>query len=182
MANRSERLYQLGFEGLVQHQDVTPAGFTELVFPARDGPPQLGRFVREATASAVIASPQEAAQYLIDHIYSPFEDFDQEELWVLLLNTKGRITHEVMVYRGNVNTAIVRIPELFKEAVRVNAPSLILSHCHPSGNPSPSPEDLALTKRANEAAAMLDLDILDHIIIGQGEWVSLKESRREIWE
>ena len=80
------------------------------------------------------------AQYLLTKAYVPFEDFGQEEMWVLLLDSKHQITHEVMVYRGQVGQISIRGAELLQEAVRVNAPALILSHCHPSTDPTPSPE------------------------------------------
>lgn len=133
-----ERLIQLGFDvqtlAITSH-DVTPSGVNSLTFPLTRPIEPLSRFVREASEPYQVTSPTEAADYLTRHIYTPFADFDQEEMWVLLLNTKNLITHEVMVYRGTVNTAYVRTAELFKEAVRVNAPSIILSHCHPSGAP-----------------------------------------------
>jgi DNA repair protein RadC len=120
--------------------------------------------------------PAVAARYLMENIYTPFDKFDQEELWVLLLNNKNWITHEAMVYRGTINTMYVREAELLKEAVRVNAPALILSHCHPSTDPEPSPEDVQVTARTHQAAQMLGLELLDHIIVGgQDRWVSLKE-------
>ena len=105
----------------------------------------------------------------------PFDQFSQEEMWVLLLNSRTRITHEVMVYRGTVNSALVRVPELFKEAIKVNAPGLILSHCHPSSDPEPSPEDAMITRQARLAAELLDIDLLDHIVVGKDAWVSLRQ-------
>ena len=80
-----------------------------------------------------------------------------------------------MVYRGTVNTAYVRVAEFFKEAVRVNATGIILSHNHPSGKPDPSPEDIETTRRAKEAADILGIELEDHIIVGKDAWVSLKE-------
>ena len=147
----AERLYQFRFdeEGeLTSPQNVTPKEFAGLVFPRRtktDVLPRIseaGRFVREVKDEVFVISPQAAADYLLDKIYTPFDQFDQEETWVLLLNTKNKITHEAMVYRGTINAAYVRIAEIFKEAIRVNADGIIFSHCHPSGNPDPSPEDL----------------------------------------
>jgi len=135
-------------------QDVTPAEFTGLSFPEIQPPEPSRRFVREAKDDVQIASPAEAAHYLMQRIYTPFEAFDQEEMWLLLLNTKGWITHEVMVYRGTVNMAYVRVAELFKEAVRVNAPSILLSHCHPSGAPTPSPEEIEMTRHADLKIAL----------------------------
>ena len=153
-------------------EDVTPEGFTGF---ESDRGEKLGRFVREVPGSVCIRSPGDAAQYLLEKVYTPFDDLDQEELWVLLLNTKNRITHEVMVYRGQVDTITIREAELLKEAVRVNAPALILSHCHPSGDPSPSPEDVHVTRTIGKAASLLGLTLLDHLVIGKDSWVSLKE-------
>lgn len=98
----------------------------------------LGRFVRVVKDEVIARSPVDVAQYLLQHVYTPFEAFDQEELYVLLLNTKNRITHETMVYRGTVNSGHIRPAELFTTAVRVNAPA-ILDHKHPSGLADPSP-------------------------------------------
>jgi DNA repair protein RadC len=94
----------------------------------------------------------------------------------LLLNTKNRITHEALVYRGTVNSIYIRPAELFKEAVRVNAPALLLSHVHPSGDPTPSPEDVRVTELSVQAGKLLGIDVLDHLIIGNDVWFSLKES------
>ncbi len=135
MPNRPERLYQLRFdENLkpIMPEDVTPEGFTGLAF---DKGEELARFVREVEQAVYIRSPADAADYLLTKIYVPFEDFDQEEMHVLLLDTQLKVTATSMVYRGTVNTVSVRAAELLKDAVRLNAPSLILSHCHPGGAP-----------------------------------------------
>jgi DNA repair protein RadC len=143
-----ERLHQFRFNaqfGPTNPLDVTPAKFTGLQFPARTPEQQaakLGRFLREVRENVEVISPQAAAQYLIEKVFTPFELFDQEETWVLLLNTKNVITHEAMVYRGTINFAIIRPVEIFKPAAQTNAKSIILSHNHPSGDPSPSPEDV----------------------------------------
>jgi len=170
-----ERIYQLGFGDNFKPtvpEDVTPEGFAGLEF---DKGERLSRFVREAPDGVQIKTPSDAAQYLLEKIYTPFEDFDQEEMWVLLLNNKHRVTHEVMLYRGQVGSLNIREAELLKEAVRVNAPALILSHCHPSGDPTPSLEDVNVTSLANKAAGLLGLTLVDHLIVGKDSWVSLKE-------
>lgn len=182
MAQQPERLYQLGFNehlGIIHH-DVTPAGFTGLQFPSREPAikPRLGRFVREAQEQAQIMSPAIAARYLKKHIFKPeeFDQFEQEELWLLLLNTKNYVIAESMLYRGTINSIYIRLPELFREAIRHNAVAIIMAHVHPSGNPEPSPEDQLLTMKAMEAAQFLELDLCDHLIIGcDDRWVSLKE-------
>jgi DNA repair protein RadC len=175
MPNRPERLYQLRFDEnfkLTIPEDITPEGFTGLAF---DKGEELGRFVREAREAVYVRSPTDAAQHLLTKVYVPFTAFDQEELWVLLLDTKLRITHEAMIYRGSVNAVSIRPAELLKEAVRLNSPSLIISHCHPSGDPTPSPEDVHVTRQIKEAAKVLGIDLVDHIIVGRDTWVSLKE-------
>ena len=167
-----ERIYQFRFDE--PPEDVTPQNFAGLKF---DKGRPLSRFVREVRESVRIHSPTEAAHYLLSKVFTPFEQFEQEEMWVLLLNTKAHVTHEVMIYRGTVNTIDVREAEVLKEAVRLNAPSLILSHVHPSGDASPSPEDVQVSRRIHQAAKLLGLSLLDHIIIGKDSWVSLKERK-----
>ena len=179
MSRRPDRLYQLGFDEQLQlvQQEVTPPGFAGLHFPTREPalPARLGRFVREAREPVQITSPAVAAHYFQEHIFNPFEECDQEELWILLLNTKNVVLAEVMAYRGTVNTTQVRLPELFKEAVRLNAPGIILAHNHPSGRVDASPEDLHLTRQALQVAETIQIDLHDHLIIGAGIWVSIIE-------
>ncbi len=100
---------------------------------------------------------------------------DQEQLRLLLLDTRNRLEKMVTLYIGSLNSSSVRVGELFKEAIRRNAAALILVHNHPSGDPSPSPEDISLTRAAVQAGKLLDVDVLDHIVIGRGKYVSLKE-------
>ena len=101
----------------------------------------------------------------------------QEHLRVLLLNTKNHVVGSHDVYRGSLNTAVVRVGEVFREAVRQNSAALVLIHNHPSGDPTPSPEDVDLTREVVQAGTLLDIDVLDHLIIGSGQpgFVSLKE-------
>lgn len=104
---------------------------------------------------------------------------DQEHLRVLLLNTRNQLLGTAEVYKGNVSSALVRSAEVFREAIRRNSPCIILVHNHPSGDPSPSPDDVVMTKHLLEAAKHLDIDVLDHIVIGDRNFVSLKE--RGVW-
>jgi DNA repair protein RadC len=119
----------------------------------------------------LVSSPAQAAA-LVQYEMSAL---DQEHLRVLLLDTRNRLVHIAEVYRGSLNTSLVRIGEVFREALRHNAAGLIVVHNHPSGDPSPSPEDVALTRSLVEAGKLLDLQVLDHLIIGQGRFVSLRE-------
>jgi DNA repair protein RadC len=132
------------------------------------------RFTYAVKEEVQVVSPEVAGAYLLSHVYTPFEAFEQEEVWLLLLDTKNRITHQSMIYRGTINTAQIRIAELYKPALRLNAASIIMSHCHPSSDVSPSPEDIRVTKLAYEAGELLGVKLIDHLIVGRGQWVSLK--------
>ncbi|MCP4994315.1 MAG: hypothetical protein GY934_11105, partial [Gammaproteobacteria bacterium] len=79
------------------------------------------------------------------------------------------------IYIGSLNTSVVRVGELFKAAITHNAAALIALHNHPSGGPSPSPEDVPVTRQIVQAGKLLDIETLDHIVIGRLKWVSLKE-------
>ncbi|MDP2674565.1 MAG: JAB domain-containing protein [Dehalococcoidia bacterium] len=118
-----------------------------------------------------VRCPQDIADLLAPEM----EPLAQEQLRVILLDTRNRVLDVVLVYQGSVNTAVARMAELFRDAIVANAPNVILVHNHPSGDPSASPEDVKLTKDAAQAAQLLSIDLLDHVIIGDGRFVSLKE-------
>jgi DNA repair protein RadC len=118
-----------------------------------------------------VNSPADAAA-LVAYEMSGLE---QEHLRVILLDTRNRVLEIVEIYKGSVNSAQVNVGEIFNPAVRRNAPALIIVHNHPSGDPTPSPDDIVVTRAAIQAGKLLDVDVLDHMIIGQGRWVSLKE-------
>ncbi len=99
---------------------------------------------------------------------------EQEQLRVVLLDTKHRILRHATVYQGSVNQAQVRVAEVFRDAVRQNATAIVAVHNHPSGDPTPSAADVALTVEIGAAGQLLDIELLDHLIIGQGRWLSLK--------
>ncbi len=103
------------------------------------------------------------------------EGFEQEHLWVILLDTRNRVISIERLYKGSLNASTVRIAELFRPAIQRNAASIALVHNHPSGDPAPSPEDVALTRGVIQAGKLLDIDLLDHLVIGQGKYVSMKE-------
>jgi DNA repair protein RadC len=118
-----------------------------------------------------ITSPADAANLLLLEMAY----LEQEHLRLLLLDTKNRVLASPVVYKGNVNTSVIRIAELFRQAIRHNSTAMILAHNHPSGDPTPSPEDVRVTRQIVEAGQLLDIEILDHLIIGGGRYVSLKE-------
>jgi DNA repair protein RadC len=99
----------------------------------------------------------------------------REELRVVLLDTRNGVLAMPTIYRGNVSSALVRIGELFRDAVRLHASRLILVHNHPSGDPTPSPDDLHMTAEVVAAGRLLDIAVLDHLVIGHGTWVSLRD-------
>ncbi len=98
---------------------------------------------------------------------------EQEHLRVVLLTTKNQVVDVVDVSRGTVNTTQTRPAEVFREAVRRTCPAIVIAHNHPSGDPTPSPEDIAMTRRVVEAGKLLDIEVVDHVIIAQGRFVSL---------
>jgi DNA repair protein RadC len=98
----------------------------------------------------------------------------QERLRTLLLNSKNEVVGTEDVYQGTVNAAQVRIAEVLRPAIRDNCPSIIVVHNHPSGDPAPSPEDVLVTRRINQSAESMDIKLLDHIVIGERGFVSMK--------
>jgi DNA repair protein RadC len=119
-----------------------------------------------------VHSPQDAA----DLIRYEMSALEQEELRVILLDNRNRLLGQPeTVYRGSINSSQVRVGELFKTAIRRNAAALIVAHNHPSGDPTPSPDDVAVTRAIVQAGKLLDIDVLDHLVIGAGKFVSLKE-------
>lgn len=99
---------------------------------------------------------------------------EQEQLRVLLLDTKHRVINDHTVYKGSVNAAQVRIGEIFRKAIAANATAIILAHNHPSGDPAPSAADISLTTDVVRSGELLDIAVLDHIVVGHGRWVSMK--------
>jgi DNA repair protein RadC len=118
-----------------------------------------------------IRSPTDVA----DRLVLQMGRLDREELRVVLLNTKNVVLRVATVYVGNVSASLVRIGELFRDAIRLSAAGVILVHNHPSGDPTPSADDLHLTAEALAAGRLLDIALLDHLIVGQDAWVSLRD-------
>ena len=100
---------------------------------------------------------------------------DQEHLRVLLLSSKGEVVSTHEVYKGTVNSAEVRVAEVLRPAIRENCPSIIVVHNHPSGDPTPSGPDIIITRQINQAAEMMGIDLLDHVVIGGQSHVSMKD-------
>jgi DNA repair protein RadC len=134
---------------------------------------ELGRRLLAASPEdrQTIKSPADAANLL-----SEMGALEQETMRTILLDTKNRVLAIPTIYRGSLHTTVIRVSELFREAVRQNSAALIVAHNHPSGDPTPSPEDVAVTGEIVRAGKLLDIDVLDHVVIGAGQkFVSLKE-------
>ena len=126
--------------------------------PAGDEPPR-------------VASPADAANLLLPRL----SRLEQEELHVILLNTRNQVLGIHQIYKGSLNTSVVRISEVFRPAIEAPAAAIIVAHNHPSGIPDPSPEDINVTRQLVQAGKLLDISVLDHVIIGQNRYTSLKE-------
>lgn len=126
---------------------------------------------KELDNKYTIRSPEDAANYLIPEL-APLQ---QEHFVALFLNVKNQILHKQTIFVGSLNASIVHPREIFRVAIRRSAAAIIVAHNHPSGNPSPSPEDIDVTKRLIEAGHILGVDLLDHLIIGDHQFISLKE-------
>lgn len=99
----------------------------------------------------------------------------QEHLRTVLLDSRNRVIAIPTIYVGSLNAASVRVGEVFREAIRANSAAMIIVHNHPSGDPTPSPEDVQVTRQMVEAGSLLAIDVLDHLVIGRQRFVSLKE-------
>jgi DNA repair protein RadC len=134
---------------------------------------ELGRRLMADWPAArwTIRAPRDVA----DRLVLQMGRLEREELRVVLLNTRNVVLRVVTVYQGNVSSSLVRVGELFRDAVRVNASGVILVHNHPSGDPTPSPDDLHLTAEALAAGRLLDIDLLDHLVIGHDSFISLRD-------
>jgi len=134
---------------------------------------ELGRRVSKLAFKEryAIRSPEDAAKYLMDEM----RFLSQEHFICMYLNTKNIVMHKQTIFIGSLNASIVHPREVYKEAIKRSAASIICLHNHPSGDPSPSREDVEVTRRLAESGKIIGIDLLDHIIIGENKFVSLKE-------
>ena len=134
---------------------------------------ELGKrlFQQKTDDKFTIRSPKDAATYLMADMTS----LNQEHFVTLFLNVKNQILHKQTIFIGSLNASIVHPREIFREAVKRSAASIICAHNHPSGNPAPSTEDIDVTKRLYEAGLLMGIELLDHVIIGDHQFISLKE-------
>lgn len=165
-----------GLAGLARATDIELAALPGI------GPVKAGQLVAAfelgrrlladwPTARWSIRGPRDVA----DRLILQMGGLEREELRVVILDTKNHVLRVATVYQGNVSASLVRVGELFRDAVRINAAAVILVHNHPSGDPTPSPDDLHLTAEALAAGRLLDIGLLDHLIIGHDAYVSLRD-------
>ena len=129
-----------------------------------------GRIAVDATP--IIRTPQDTLPVLEPEL----SELAYEKFIALALSTKNHVIAVLPVSSGSLNASIVHPRELFQRAILANCASLILAHNHPSGDPTPSPEDIALTRKLVEAGQLLDIPILDHVILGYARYTSFKEN------
>lgn len=134
---------------------------------------ELGRrlTIESPEERPTIHSPADAAAL----VQYEMAALDQEHLRVIVLDTRNHVIEIVELYHGSLNASVVRVAEVFKPAIRHNAASILVVHNHPSGDPTPSPDDIIVTRSMVEAGKLLDIEVLDHLVIGQGKFVSMKE-------
>jgi DNA repair protein RadC len=134
---------------------------------------ELGRRMLLATPEErlVVRSPADVAQLLM----AEMAHLEQEHFRVLYLNSRNRLLGSETVYVGSLNASHMRVGEVFRDAVKRNCATIIVAHNHPSGNPTPSPEDVEVTRRLIAAGDLLNIEVLDHLIIGQQRFVSMRE-------
>lgn len=134
---------------------------------------EIGRRISTLTYDDryTIRSPEDGANYVMHDM----RFLSQEHFVCLYLNTKNQVLHKQTIFIGSLNASIVHPREVFKEAFRRSAASIICIHNHPSGDPTPSREDIEVTKRLAESGKIIGIEVLDHLIIGENKFVSLKE-------
>lgn len=134
---------------------------------------ELGRRLIATTPQdrPTVSSPADAANLLMTEMAL----LEQEHLRLILLDTRNHVLSTPTIYVGSLNSSVLRVGELFRSAIKENAAALIVAHNHPSGDPAPSPEDVRVTSQIVSAGQLLDIDVLDHIIIGRQRFVSMKE-------
>ncbi len=135
---------------------------------------ELGRRLAAARPEdrAQIRSPADAASLLME-----MGLLEQETLRVVLLDARNHVVAVREVYKGAADRATIRIAEVFREAIRANSVAVVVAHNHPSGDPSPSADDVRVTEQIVEAGKLLNIEVLDHLVIGRDRYVSLRERR-----
>lgn len=162
-----ENLYDISFEELMKIRGIGSAKAIQIKAGI-----ELGRRVVRQTQEEkfAISKPEDAANYIMEDI----KYLKKEHFITLLLNTKNQIISKETISIGNLNSSIVHPREVFKPAIKKSVSAIIMVHNHPSGDPTPSKEDIEVTRRLIKAGEILGIDVLDHIIIGGSEHLSFK--------
>jgi DNA repair protein RadC len=176
---------ELAEDALARHdglRGLANAAPAELSLVPGIGPARAAQLVAafELGRRAVIDWPSgrwtiRAPRDIADHLVPEMGRLEREELRVVLLSARNTVVAMERIYQGSVSTALVRVGELFRDAVRRHAAGIIVVHNHPSGDPTPSPEDLHLTAETVAAGRLLDVPVLDHLVIGHDAFVSLRD-------
>lgn len=152
---------------LLRMEGMTPARLARLRAAL-----ELAQRKQKPNERVRVTNPSDIAGWLMPRMLG----ISQEQFWVVLLDTKLRIVAGYLLYQGNVHSTVIRSAEVFGEAVRANAPNIAIAHSHPSGDPTPSPEDVDVTRVLIDAGRILDIAVIDHIVIGSADrYVSLKQ-------
>ncbi len=182
---RGRSAVELATDALTTHEGLTGlARASELELAAQPGigPVRAAQLVAAFELGRRLLADWPSGRWSIrgpgdvaDRLVLQMGRLEREELRVVLLDTKNHVLRVATVYQGNVSSSLVRVGELFRDAVRLNAAGVILVHNHPSGDPTPSPDDLHLTAEALAAGRLLDIALLDHLVIGHDAYVSLRD-------
>ncbi|NQX45955.1 DNA repair protein RadC [Paenibacillus tritici] len=161
-------LADLSIEELTTIKGIGPAKAVQLKAGI-----ELGRRMANSrlTEPVIIRSPQDAAEILTEQL----RYLQKEHFICLFLNTKNHVIAQETLSMGSLNASIVHPREVFRAAMKCSSAAIICAHNHPSGDPTPSPEDISLTSRLMQAGEIVGIDVLDHLVIGDGSYVSLKQ-------
>ena len=165
-----DRLARASFVDLQQHHGIGQAKAAQIQAAI-----ELGRRAVRADPEnrPRVDSPESVAQLLMSELgYA-----DQEHVKAVLIDTRNGVIATPTIYVGTLNTTSIRVGEVFKEAIKQNAAAIIIAHNHPSGDPTPSPEDVVLTRKIVKAGELLNIEVMDHLILGHGRWVSMKSRK-----
>lgn len=163
-------------------QGILGASFGEVCRQSGVGPAKAAQIKAAMELGHRLAKEELKDRPVIDTPQSVFNlvwyemmTLEQEHLRVILLDTRNRVLGVNDIYHGSLNSSQVRTGEIFKYAIRENAASVIIVHNHPSGDPTPSPDDVAVTRAIVQAGKLLDIQVLDHLVVANQKYVSLKE-------
>jgi DNA repair protein RadC len=160
---------------------------SDLRFALRYAPDELPEHIaRLVDTIKVILTPSPREQIKSPHdlaaiLMLQVGFLQQEQMGVACLDTKNRLQKLHMVYQGSLNTSMVRVTEIFREPIKLNSAGIIVYHSHPSGDPTPSPEDVLVTQEIVSVGRLLDCECMDHLVVSDGRWVSMREKNSSIW-